>query len=313
VDAPTDTPAAGTVANTYAEDLAPETATAQAAAHDAPTPPGPDNPPWGVGAALLVWLASVGLLFIVPTLAGAGYIIARLRHLSAEQLGAALLADPHFILISVAAVIPAHLLTFWLVWWLVTQNGRHSFGALMGWRWSHSLGALEIFSCIGVVVLLVLINSQIGRYFPGGDTDLEKIISSSLAARYVIVVLATFSAPLVEEAVYRGVLYPALRRAIGTAWAVLAVSLLFASVHVYQYRANVGVIMAITLLSLALTLVRARTGRLLPCVVIHFLFNGVTSIWIVLAPYMKELAPPTPPAPTGLLLSALARMLRLHL
>jgi hypothetical protein len=156
------------------------------------------------------------------------------------------------------------------------------------------------------VLLLLVANYQIARHFPGGDTDLEKIISSSLAARYVVVALATLSAPLVEETVYRGVLYPALQRALGALWAVLIVAALFASVHVYQYRENVGVIMAISLLSLALTLVRALTGRLLPCVVIHFLFNGVTSIWIVLEPHLKHLTNTT--EPTGLLLAAIGRL-----
>src|SRR5947209_13670896 len=67
VNTPTDTPAASPVVNAYAEEFAPQMQTAQPSW---PVPAfGPDNPPWGVAAALLVWLASVGLLFIVPTLA----------------------------------------------------------------------------------------------------------------------------------------------------------------------------------------------------------------------------------------------------
>jgi membrane protease YdiL (CAAX protease family) len=309
VDTSTDTPAGETVANAYAEEFVPAAQPAQTGWGARPF--GPDNPPWGVGAAVLVWLASVGLLLIVPTLAGAAYLIARINHFSAGNVAETILADPGFILISVAAVIPAHLLTFGLIWWVVTGYGKRSFRELMGWRWSNRLGALEFFACAGVVLVLLVCNYQIARHFPGGDTDLEKIILSSMAARYIVVVLATLSAPLVEESIYRGMLYPALQRALGAVWAVLIVAALFALVHVYQYRANIGVIMAISLLSLTLTLVRAWTGRLLPCVIIHFLFNGVTSVLIVLEPHLKNLSPPPPPAPTGLLLSTAVHLIGL--
>ncbi len=305
VDAPSETPAGGTAVNNLVADIAPAVEPAQVAL------PAPDNPPWNVGAALLVWLASVMLLFIVPTVAGMAYIITRLNRLPADKLKETLLADPNFILISVAAVIPAHLLTLWLVWWLITDNGRRSFRELTGWRWSRRLGALEFFACLGVVGLLFVCNVVIAHFFKGGETDLEKIISSSLAARIIVVVLATLSAPLIEEAVYRGVLYPALARRLGTPGAVLIVAGLFALVHVYQYRANFGVIAAITLLSLTLTLLRAQTGRLLPCVVVHFLFNGITSAAILREAYVRS--PPQATEPTGLLLAAAARAVGLNL
>jgi membrane protease YdiL (CAAX protease family) len=302
VDTPTDTPAAETFANANVAEFAPVSATqAELAARSY----GPDDPPWGVGAALLVWIASVMLLLLVPTLAGVAYIIAHLRAAPAGNLGETLLKDPTFILISVAAIIPAHLLTLWLVWWLVTANGRRSFRDVLGLHWSRRLGRLEVVAWLGVVGLLFVCNGVIARYFKGGDTDLEKIIASSVAARYVVVLLATFTAPAVEETVYRGVLYPALRRWLGTFVAFLIVAAMFAGVHVYQYRENLGVVLAISLLSITLTLVRAQTRRLLPCIIIHTLFNGVTSIAIVAEQYLKH----TPPdAQTqGLLIQTIAR------
>lgn len=304
---PTDTPTAEPVASTYVAVVAPNAAQTATPVR----PLDPDNPPWRVPAALFIWLASILLLFIVPTLAGLGYIISRLSRVPLGKVQETLIADPHFILISVAAVIPAHLLTLWLVWWLVTHNGRRSFRDLMGLRWSRHFGALELFAWAGVVALLFVCNAVIGHYFKGGDTDLEKIISSSVAARYLVVVLATFTAPLVEETVYRGVLYPAVRRALGTFAACFIVAGLFALVHVWQYRANVGVIIAISLLSLTLTLVRAQTKRLLPCLIIHTLFNFITSIAIVSDQYLKQLAPSAAP-PGALVWSLVLRVAGLH-
>jgi uncharacterized protein len=275
-----------------------------------PQPVDPDNPGWGVAAACLVWFASFLLLAIVPLLADVGYIITRINRVPADKLRELVLSDPHFVLVSVVAVIPAHLLTLWLVWWVVTGNARRSFAAALGWRWSRHFGWLEVGPCIGIVVCLLVINSIIAHYYGGSETALDKIIASSFATRVVVVVLATLSAPLVEEAVYRGVLYPALQRAIGKVWAVVIVAGLFAGVHAPQYRENLGVIMAIALLSLTLTLVRALTGRLLPGVIIHFLFNGASSVGILIDAHTKS--PIQPTQTTGLLLKAAAHIAGLH-
>jgi membrane protease YdiL (CAAX protease family) len=94
----------------------------------------------------------------------------------------------------------------------------------------------------------------------------------------------------VEELVYRGVLYSAVERALGKIVAVGVVSLLFAGVHVFQYSNNIAVITVITLLSVTLTLVRAYSGRVLPAFVIHFVFNGIQSLLIVLAPFVGDLS-----------------------
>ncbi len=309
MDTPTNTPPAETFADANAAEFPPAAEFTQAPVPQTAWPArvyGPNDPPWGVGAAALVWLASVMLLLILPTLAGLVYIIAHVRNVNPATLGETLLNDPNFILISVAAIIPAHLLTLLLVWWLVTARGRRSFSDLLGLHWSRRLGRLEIVAWVGVVGLLFACNSVIGHYFKGGDTDLEKIIASSVAARYVVVLLATFTAPAVEETVYRGVLYPALRRWRGAVVAFLIVAGLFAGVHVYQYRENVGAVLAIALLSVTLTLVRAQTGRLLPCIIIHTLFNGLSSLFIIVDHYLKHSQPAAPPQQGLLLLQSVA-------
>ena len=115
-----------------------------------------------------------------------------------------------------------------------------------------------------------------------------RLLNSSAAARYTIVVMATLTAPLVEEVVYRGVLYPALQRRVGMLWGVAGVMMIFALIHVPQYYPSFGAISTIGVLSLSLTLLRAYSGRLLPCVVVHTIFNGLASVAILLEPYFKD-------------------------
>jgi membrane protease YdiL (CAAX protease family) len=73
---------------------------------------------------------------------------------------------------------------------------------------------------------------------------------------------------------------------------------MFAGLHVYQYRQNIGAILSISLLSFVLTYIRARTGRLLPCFIIHLVFNGIQSLIIVLEPYLRAIVQNWRPQPT---------------
>ncbi len=96
---------------------------------------------------------------------------------------------------------------------------------------------------------------------------------------------------------------------MGPVSAVVVVALMFAGPHVPQYWPNFGAILSISLLSVALTVVRARTGRLLPCFVIHLVFNGVQSLIIVLEPYLRALVEHYRPQPTTGVLIYLLRFL----
>jgi membrane protease YdiL (CAAX protease family) len=117
----------------------------------------------------------------------------------------------------------------------------------------------------------------------GGDTptQLEQIINSSVATRYLVAFIAVATAPLVEELIYRGVVFSVLKRAVGSVGAVLFVLGLFTLVHVPQYWPNYGVLAAVGLLSIVLTILRAYTGRLLPCVIIHLVFNGIQALLLI--------------------------------
>ncbi len=242
----------------------------------------PNDPPWGVTQALLVWVVSMALLFIVPLLAILPYVLYRvLVHGSVEGLG----TDANLIFISIASVLPTHVLTFLIVWLLVTNRGRRPFWQTLGWSWAENFGPWKT---IGLAVLLLALGGLITRFVGGSETQLDQIINSSLRARFATAFLAAVTGPFVEELIYRGVLYSALQRAVGMLWAVLVVSILFAAVHLLQYYKNLGVIAVIVVLSVSLTLVRARTGRLLPSYVMHLVFNGLQALYLVSQPFVEN-------------------------
>ncbi len=245
--------------------------------------PDPDNPPWTLLQALLIWAASV-LLLLVPQVCALVYVVYHYEGVIPPK--AVLFADKTFFLILVSALLPVHVLTLGLAWAVVTLRGRISAKKALGWSWSANFGIVK---GVGLAILLFMIAMLITYRFGGQDTDIERLLQSSRAAALITAVLAATTAPLVEETIYRGLLYSTFQRVIGPVLAVIVVASMFAGLHVLQYWPNVGAISAITLLSVVLTVVRARTGRLLPCFVIHLVFNGIQSLIIVFDPYLRAL------------------------
>ena len=243
----------------------------------------PDNPHWGVLQALLVWLVSAAMLLLVPLVLMIPYVFYYVfQHGSQEGLA----HDPNLILISIIGVIPSHILTLFLVWFVVTRRGRLPLLKTLGWRWPTEFGPWKT---IGFAVLLLIGGWVLTYFVPGAATQIDQIVKSSYKARFVVAFLAAVTAPLVEEFVYRGVLYSAVRRAFGISPAVIGVTVLFAGVHILQYYNNIGVIAVITMLSFALTLVRAKTKSILPSYVIHLVFNGIQAIFLVTQPLIERL------------------------
>jgi membrane protease YdiL (CAAX protease family) len=247
--------------------------------------PSPNNPPWNTPAAIGTWIASVVFILIFPNLFLLPYLSAKSVHFSdSAKLLEFLLSDPTAIIINVLAIIPAHALTIAVAWMVVTRFRKFSFRETLGWNG----GSLAWWYYPALLIGFFAVGWLIGNYFPDQENDLSRILKSSRTAVYLVAFLATFTAPIVEEVIYRGVLYSALQRTFGMSFAVVLVTFLFALVHVPQYWPSYSTIFLLTLLSLTLTLIRARTGNLLPCIIFHFIFNGIQSLGLVLAPFLEK-------------------------
>ena len=275
----------------------------------------PNNPRWGVPGALLIWFVSILLQVFVPVLFLIPLIFQRGLNPSAPDFGKLVMdlavSDKTAIFLQILSILPAHLLTLALLWAFVTRFGKRPFLASFGWGWSARYGFWEGVALAGLGVGLFIVGGTLAKLL-GADqpTQLEQIINSSTGARYAIAALAVFTAPFVEEFVYRGVVYSALQRVIGVNGAVFFVLGLFTLIHVPQYWPNIGVISAVALLSVVLTIVRAYSGKLLPCVVIHMSFNAVQAVILIVEPYVQRLLPTTPPpVPTASMLLPLIRFI----
>lgn len=246
--------------------------------------PTPNDPPWNSWAAIGVWLASVAFLLILGNLLLIPYLLKQHIDLTnQEALIEFAKSDPTAILLQVVATIPAHVLTLVVAWLVVTRLRKFSFRQTLGWQ----SGGFAWWYYLAIIAVIFAVSAVVSYFVPEQDNEMARILRSSHAAVFAVAFLATFTAPLVEEVIYRGILYSAFQKSFGVAPAVFIVTLIFAAVHFYQYWGSPSTIILITFLSLILTLVRVRSKNLLPCIILHTAINGLQSLMLILQLYVN--------------------------
>ncbi|MEM6911238.1 MAG: type II CAAX endopeptidase family protein [Verrucomicrobiota bacterium] len=109
-----------------------------------------------------------------------------------------------------------------------------------------------------------------------GEQEVQPLVeflrdSDSLGLLSLLFLSVCILAPLCEEAVFRGFLYPAIKRFSDRFFAAIFTSLLFGLIH-----GNVTLVLPLFALALVLTLSYELSGSLWVPVVGHAAFNGVT-------------------------------------
>lgn len=109
------------------------------------------------------------------------------------------------------------------------------------------------------------------------STPLEELFKYPHTAM-MFVAMAVFVAPLVEETLFRGYLYPLFARSFGVTPAILVTGTLFGLMHGYQLGWTWGLVAMMILVGIVFTLVRARTGTVLASFMMHLGYNLLISL-----------------------------------
>jgi membrane protease YdiL (CAAX protease family) len=138
---------------------------------------------------------------------------------------------------------------------------------------------------------------QVAGYFAGGgvlavavglalsmrpDTQgfpLEKLFNSTTAS-YAIGAFAIGVAPVVEELVFRGLLFALIERAVGMRTAVVATAVLFAGLHIPEYWHAWNHVFLILIVGVVFSLARGMTGSLTPSIILHIGYNSLMILGI---------------------------------
>jgi len=169
---------------------------------------------------------------------------------------------------------------------LVRVRTSTPFWRTMGWR-GLQLGvqpvSASILRCMGGGAILAVIVSFFGRFI---NEKNQLPIEEMFHSRLTVILLMGFGilvAPLVEETMFRGFLYPIIARQYGMRAGVIATGILFGAMHAQQLWGGWGQIGLLIVVGVLLTWVRAKTGTVAASYFVHLGYNSFLFLGFFLA------------------------------
>lgn len=200
------------------------------------------------------------------------------QHLSSEALANALAHNAFF---QVPTEFAAYVLLMIFMAALVWRRHNSGLFQAVGWNapdrkrasYALAIGAgMALFSALAEVLL----QRWTPKSLPISEFFRDRPSAWLLAAFGILV------APLIEELVFRGFLYPAIARLTGVASAVVITGSAFALLHGMQLGFAWPPLLVLLIVGLALTTTRVMTKSVAFCVLMHMAYNFVifTQIFI---------------------------------
>jgi membrane protease YdiL (CAAX protease family) len=245
--------------------------------------------PWGwVDLVALAVLAMAGSFLIGISLAAVfaafGIKSAQLR---ASPSDTGLFTILHQVLLSVA-----------LLGFLIVQI-RVSFGApfwhTIGWRALQPGRLPRAVRCLGFILggFLLAAAVQIASVAFGGNAKvpMQELFQDRRTA-ILLLLMAVFVAPVIEETVFRGYMYPIVARGWGIGPGIVATGILFGLLHAPQLWGGWVQIGLLVVVGIVFTCARAFTRTVLASYLLHVSYNFFVSFAFLLGSHWLRLVSP---------------------
>jgi membrane protease YdiL (CAAX protease family) len=170
----------------------------------------------------------------------------------------------------------------------------HFFAREHGMTWSEAFGfdnnagnAAALGVCVGMISLPAIWGLQwlsatlLQRIaLPAHEQETVHILRSTEGwpDRLVLGIVTIVLAPLAEEILFRGILYPTIKRFGFPRLAWWSTAILFGAIHL-----NLATFVPLTFLAFVLIWLYEHTGNLLACILTHSLFNTINFVLLYLA------------------------------
>jgi membrane protease YdiL (CAAX protease family) len=116
---------------------------------------------------------------------------------------------------------------------------------------------------------------------PPEDVPIEELFHYKNTA-ILFMAMAVLVAPLVEETVFRGYLYPLFAKSFGVANSVIITGVLFGLMHGAQLGWTWSLVFVLITVGVIFTFVRARTGSVFASFLLHLGYNSVIALITIL-------------------------------
>jgi membrane protease YdiL (CAAX protease family) len=242
----------------------------------------------------LAFLSFVVLTFFIVQVGFLVFYAAPLSHLSSkkdfEQFA---LSKPMF---AVGSMVLLYGLVMVFLYVSLSVLPCFPFWRTLGWRKiMRSDGGrprspwLFFFAGCGLSVLVFVVTAKMQA---PEDVPIEELFHYKNTAM-LFMAMAVLVAPLVEETVFRGYLYPLFAKTFGVAFGVIVTGVLFGLMHGAQLGWTWGLVFVLIAVGVIFTFVRARTGSVFASFLLHLGYNSTIALVTILGTQGFTKMPPT--------------------
>jgi membrane protease YdiL (CAAX protease family) len=243
---------------------------------------------------LTAFLAFVVISFFVVQIGFMVYYAAPLRHLSTEKdFERFALSKPVF---AVGSMVLLYALALLFLYVSLSVLPGSPFWRTLGWRKITKPNGgrprspwLFFFAGCGLSVLVFIVTAKMQ---PPEDVPIEELFRYKNTA-ILFMAMAVLVAPLVEETIFRGYLYPLFAKYFGVGTGVLVTGVLFGLMHGAQLGWTWNLVSVLITVGVIFTFVRARTGSVFSSFLLHLGYNSTIAVVSILGILGFPQMPPT--------------------
>ena len=241
---------------------------------------GPEVPedlrvPWG-GVEIAAFIFLIGIASVVVTWGLAELAVRMLGVNPNAMFGNTMSTAKSIVVLVSQALLDGGAILFLYV--LLLGRMRGPFWPSIGWR---GLGAgkgslhATALQFLGGGAVLALVVTFAGAFFNSKQNLPIEALLKARVSMLLFAVMGVLIAPLVEETIFRGFLYPVIARRLGITAGIAITGTLFGLMHAAQLWGGWGQIALLILVGMVLTWVRARTGTVAASYFVHLGYNGL--------------------------------------
>jgi membrane protease YdiL (CAAX protease family) len=203
------------------------------------------------------------------------------KRLPPADLERYLLSNPKF---AIGSMLIWYATLFFFLYVTLSLLRGHSFWESLGWRKIKArVGGtprnplLYFFWGCGLSLLVAIVSSQMKTPDNLPMEELFKVRQTAL----LFMAMAVLVAPLVEETLFRGYLYPLFARSFGIVPGIVLTGVLFGMMHGAQLGWTWSLVTTLIFVGIVFTTVRARTGSVFASYLMHLGYNSMISFFAV--------------------------------
>lgn len=152
-------------------------------------------------------------------------------------------------------------------------------------RWLAYLG------CIGGGCTLALVIEAVSEHLGKGVNMPIETFFKTRDTALALMLMSVLLAPLLEETIFRGLLYPVLARAWGIVSGIIVTGILFGLMHSYQLGGSKAHVALLIFVGIVLTWVRAGTRSVLSSFLVHVSYNSFLTVGFIASGALRHLPP----------------------